>query len=94
MKKSVRLFLTGNVQPMFFGPYVKEEATSLNVRGFVRSLEDKRIEVFLEGDAKAVDEMIPRCKTGPYNTSIKHVDMRDERFQDFKDFRILKIWNP
>lgn len=91
MKKSVRLFLTGNVQPMFFGPYLRDEATLLNVRGFVRPLEDKRIEVFLEGDAKAVDEMIPKCKTGPYNTTIKHVEMQEARFQDFKDFRIMKI---
>ena len=91
MKKSIRLFLTGNVQPMFFGPYLRDEATLLNVRGFVRPLEDKRIEVFLEGDAKAVDEMIPKCKTGPYNTSIKNVEMQEARFQDFKDFRILKI---
>lgn len=76
---------------MFFGPYLKQEAEKLNVRGFARPLEDKRIEVFLEGDLKAVEAMIPRCKTGPYSTSIKHVEMRDERFQDFKDFRLMKI---
>ena len=91
MKKSVRLFLTGNVHPMFFGPYVKQEAEKLNVRGFMRPLEDKRIEVFIEGDINAVEEMIPKCKTGPYNTKIRDVEMRDERFQDFKDFRIMKI---
>ncbi len=91
MKKSVRLFLSGNFHPMFFGPYLKDEATKLNVRGFARALEDKRIEVFIEGDAKAVDEMIPRCKTGPYNTQIKNVEMREERFQDFKEFKILTI---
>lgn len=91
MKKSVRLFLTGNVQPMFFAPYLKQEAEKLNVRGFVRTLEDKRIEVFLEGDMNAVERMIPLCKTGPYNTTIKHSEMRDERFQDFKDFRVLNI---
>lgn len=91
MKKSVRLFLTGNVQPMFFGPYVKQEAEKLNVRGFIRPLEDKRIEVFLEGDLKAVEEMIPRCKTGPYNTQIRLAEQRDERFQDFKEFKIMTI---
>ena len=57
----------------------------------MRPLEDKRIEVFIEGDINAVEEMIPKCKTGPYNTKIRDVEMRDERFQDFKDFRIMKI---
>ncbi|HLC54451.1 MAG TPA: acylphosphatase [Candidatus Nanoarchaeia archaeon] len=91
MKKSVRLTLNGSLQPMFFLPYVKDEATKLNVRGFVRELEDKRVEVFMEGDTTAVEAMIPKCKTGPYNTKIRDVEMRDERFQDFKDFRIMKI---
>ena len=91
MKKSVRLLLTGNIQPMFFSPYVKTEAEKLNVRGFVRELDDKRIEVFLEGDMNSVDNMIPKCRTGPYNTQIRHVDLKEERFQDFKDFKIMKI---
>ena len=91
MKKSVRLLLTGNIQPMFFSPYVKPEAEKLNVMGFVRELDDKRIEVFLEGDMNSVDNMIPKCRTGPYNTQIRHVDLKEERFQDFKDFKIMKI---
>ena len=91
MKKSIRLFLSGTVQPMFFAPYIKQEADKLGLRGYVRNLEDKRIEVFIEGDIKVVDEMIPKCRTGPYNTKIRSVEQKDERFQDFKDFRIMNI---
>jgi acylphosphatase len=91
MKKSLRLFLTGSLQPMFFNPYIKAEAEKLNVRGFVRILEDKRVEVFIEGDSKAVEAMIPKCKQGPYNTKIASVEQRDERFQDFKDFKVMGI---
>ncbi len=91
MKKSMRLILSGSVQPMFFMPYLKDEATKLNVRGFARELEDKRIEVFIEGDLAAVEAMIPKCKTGPYNTKIRSAEEKVERFQDYKDFKILKI---
>ena len=91
MKKSVRLILTGALQPMFFHDYIKKEADALKVRGYIRSLEDGKVEVFLEGDSKIVDEMIPLCKVGPYNTKIRNVDVKDERFQDFKDFRIVRI---
>jgi acylphosphatase len=63
----------------------------LKIRGYVRSLEDGRVEIFLEGDMNALEEMIPKCKTGPYNTQIRNVEQKDERFQDFKDFRIVKI---
>ena len=91
MKRSLRLILSGSLQPMFFLPYVKEEAAKLNVRGFVRELEDKRVEVFIEGDSSAIEAMVPKCKIGPYNTKIKNVEQREERFQDYKDFRVLRI---
>lgn len=91
MKKSIRLFLTGTVQPMFFGPYIKEEADKLGVRGYIRTLEDGRIEIFLEADVNTMEQMIPKCKTGPYNTRIRDVQQKDERFQDFKDFKIMRI---
>jgi len=91
MKKSVRLFLTGALQPMFFHEYIKKEADALKIKGYVRSMEDGRVEIFLEGDINSLGEMIPKCKTGPYNTQIRNVEQKDERFQDFKDFRIVKI---
>lgn len=91
MKKSIRLFLTGAMQPMFFNEYIKKQADAHNVRGYLRNLEDGRVEIFLEGDMKSVEAVIPLCKTGPYNTQIRNVETRDERFQDFKDFRIMKI---
>lgn len=91
MKKSFRLFITGAVQPMFYNEYVKKNADNLNVRGYIRSLEDGRMEVFLEGDIKATEAMIEICKQGPYNTQIRNVERKDERFQDFKDFRVMKI---
>ncbi len=91
MKKSIRLFITGALQPMFYNEYIKKQAEQLGVRGYIRSTEDGRMEIFLEGSIKVVEDMIPLCKQGPYNTQIRHVEQRDERFQDFKDFRIMKI---
>lgn len=76
---------------MFYNEYVKKAADGMNVRGFLRALEDGRVEIFLEGDMKAVEDMISVCKQGPYNTQIRNVERRDERFQDFKDFRVLRI---
>jgi len=91
MKKSVRLYVDGNVQGVFFRAFVKENAERLNVKGFVRNLEDGRIEVFIEGNTNEVDKMIELCKKGPKHSNIKKVDMKPEKFQDFKTFKILHI---
>lgn len=89
MKKCVRLHLTGTVQSLFFRQFVKSSAEQNNIRGFLRNLEDGRMEILLEGDALDVDNMIAVCSQGPQHAKIRTVDQKEERLQDFKDFRIL-----
>ena len=91
MKKSIRLYITGTIQGVFFRAFIKENAEKYNVKGFVRNLEDGRIEVFLEGDADNVNKMIELCKKGPKHSKKEKVEEKEERFQDFKTFKVLNI---
>ena len=91
MKKSLRVFVTGNVQSMFFEQFIKSNADKLDVRGYLRKLEGGRLEIFIEGDNEKVDEMHSICKRGTQYTQIRKTEEKEETFQDFKDFRILKI---
>ena len=91
MKKSIRLYLSGTVQGIFYRAFVKENAEKLNVKGFVRNLEDGRVEIFLEGNPDEVKKMIELCEKGPKHSMIKGVEEKVERFQDFKNFKILHI---
>lgn len=91
MKKSVRLYITGTVQGVFFRAFVKENAEKQNVKGFTRNLEDGRVEVFLEGDVDKVNKMIELCKKGPRHSIIKNIQIKPERFQGFKTFKVLHI---
>lgn len=89
MKKSVRIYIIGNVQGIFFRSFLKENAERYNVKGFTRNLEDGRVEVFLEGDADDVNKLMELCKKGPRHAQIKKVDVVLEKFQDFKTFKVL-----
>lgn len=91
MKKSVRLFITGNLQSLFFRQHIKENADINNVKGFLRNREDGKVEIFLEGDVQDVDEMIKVCSTSPKFSTIRSVEQRDEKFQEFKDFKIFRF---
>ena len=91
MKKSVRLYIDGTVQGVFFRMFVKENAERYNVKGFVRNLEDGKIEVFLEGNVDEVSKMIELCRKGPKHAQIRNVEIKPERFQDFKVFKVLHI---
>ena len=91
MKKSIRLYIHGTVQGVFFRAYIKENAERYNVKGFTRNLTDGRIEVFLEGDTENVNKMVELCKKGPKHSQIKKVEIKPEKFQDLKTFKVLHI---
>jgi acylphosphatase len=91
MKKAIRLYIEGTVQGVFFMEFIKENAERYNVKGFVRGLEDGRVEVFLEGNPDEVNKMIELCQKGPKHAQIRKIDTKDEKFQDLKAFKILHI---
>ncbi len=91
MKKAVRLYIEGTVQGVFFRKFIKENAERYNVKGFVRNLEDGRVEVFAEGGIENVNKLIELCKQGPKHSQIENVDIREEKFQGFKEFKLLHI---
>ena len=91
MKKSIRLFLTGSVQGVFFRQFIKDNADKNSIKGYVRNLEDGRLEVFLEGDNEKVENMKAICERGPKHAHIRNVEEKPESFQGFKEFKILRI---
>ena len=91
MLKTFRIYITGTVQGVFFRDYIKEKADSLHVRGYVRNLEDKRVEVVAEGKNENVKVLLEYCKNGSPHSKIKQVDFEEIRHQDFKDFKVIKI---
>ena len=91
MKKAVRLYIKGIVQGIFFRQFIQDNAEKNNVKGFARNLEDGRVEVFAEGNNEDVDKMIELCRKGPKHSQIEDVEVKEEKFQDFKEFKILHI---
>jgi len=91
MKKAVRIYITGTVQGVFFRAFVKENAERYDVKGFTRNLEDGRIEIFLEGNPENVNKMMELCEKGPKHSQIKKMEVKPEKFQDFKTFKVLHI---
>lgn len=91
MKRSVRLYLTGSVQSLFLKQFVKKAADANNIKGYLRSLEDGRMEIFIEGDSDDVKAMVAVCKEGPKHSIIRSVEEKEDRHQGFKDFKIMTI---
>jgi len=91
MKKTLRIYLSGTIQGIFFRKFVKENAERHNVKGFVRNLEDGRVEAFFEGNTNDVDKMVEICKNGSKEAKIKGIEIKQENFQGLNSFKILHI---
>ena len=79
--KRVHLFISGRVQGVFFRYNTKRVAEKLGVFGWVRNLEDGRVEVVAEGEEDKIDKLIEFCKRGPPLARVDKVEVKEEEFR-------------
>jgi len=89
--KTIKLTVSGSVQGVTFRQFVRDNADRLGIRGFVRNLEDGRVEIVAEGKDEMVNELIDRCKKGPPHANVKETEVRDIKNQGFDDFKISSM---
>ena len=68
----IRIFVTGKVQGVFFRQALKVTAKKNNVFGWVRNLEDGRVEAVLEGDEEKVSRLVEWAHGGPAGAALRH----------------------
>ncbi len=68
-------FVTGLVQGVFFRASTQEQATDLGLRGYVRNLSDGRVEVLVEGEEFAVDQLVQWLWHGPPGAEVEKVEV-------------------
>jgi len=73
--KSVRLVLSGRVQGVGFRAFTRRQAAALGVRGTVRNMADRRVEIYAAADAETLERFKERVSSGP---SFGRVDAIDE----------------
>ena len=86
----VRVFVKGKVQGVFFRQALKVKAIQNGVFGWVRNLDDGRVEAILEGNEENVNTLVEWCHGGPANARVEDVDIRNEKYSnEFSKFDVL-----
>jgi acylphosphatase len=70
---AVRCLVAGHVQGVFFRAATAERALDLGVRGWVRNLPDRRVEVLATGDPEAVATLTQWLWQGPPRAQVVSV---------------------
>ncbi|MBK9940064.1 MAG: acylphosphatase [Kouleothrix sp.] len=69
------VLINGRVQGVNFRSATQEQARSLGVAGWVRNLDDGRVEAVFEGPRAAVSRMVSWCYAGPRFARVEQVEV-------------------
>jgi acylphosphatase len=73
MLYTVHVMISGRVQGVFFRVHTKKQADKLDVKGWVRNMDDGRVEAMFEGEKDKVDSIVSWCHVGPTLSKVTQV---------------------
>ena len=89
IQKRIHIFITGRVQGVFFRQSTRVMAIKNNVNGWVRNLDDGRVEIVAEGEKQNIDNLTTWCKTGSANSRVDEFELSEENYTDeFENFEV------
>ena len=88
-KVRFHVWINGRVQGVCFRAYTQEKAEELNLTGWVKNLQDGRVEAVFEGEEEDVIEMIKWCHRGPAYAQVTEVTVAQDEYKgEFKRFSL------
>ncbi len=82
------VFVSGKVQGVYYRATTRDTAREKGVSGWVRNLEDGRVEAVFEGPKEDVEAMIDFCYEGSDAARVEDVKVSDEKPQGEDGFRV------
>ena len=80
MTKSLHCLVSGKVQGVNYRSWVKSQAGQLGIKGWVRNLDDGRVEVLAQGDEDALQSLKGKLALG---STMSHVDNVETQWMDY-----------
>jgi len=90
MKGAVHIFVVGTVQGVSYRSWAVCTARELGLSGWVRNLQDGRVEAVFEGEPAKVRKMAELCKKGPPHANVEKVEIKKEMPSGFEGFEVRR----
>ena len=74
----IHLFISGRVQGVWYRASMSNEGARIGLNGWVRNLDDGRVEAVVEGSRDDIQEMIVWCRKGPPMARVDDIAVEDE----------------
>ncbi len=85
------ILISGKVQGVFFRSSAKKRADELHITGWIRNLDDGRVEAVFEGEQEKVEKMVEWCRKGSSYAIVNNIQVISEEYEgEFNDFSICR----
>ena len=84
------VFISGRVQGVFFRANTRDQAQKRDVDGWVKNLEDGRVEAVFEGESETVQSMVEWCHEGSPAAEVREVSVSEEEPKGLEGFEIRR----
>jgi acylphosphatase len=74
-KRTVGLLISGRVQGVGYRDFVRREAETRALTGWVRNRRDGKVEAVVSGEASIVDEFVAACRHGPPAARVADIEV-------------------
>lgn len=87
--RRVHLTISGRVQGVLFRANTKRQAELIGVKGWVKNLDEDKVEAIAEGNEEQIKKFIAYCKRGPDEARVNDVKIEDQEYKsEFRGFSI------
>jgi len=86
---TVNLLIKGKVQGVFYRTAAKGEADKLGVTGWVKYINEGRVEAMVTGNEERLQQFIEWCRKGPEKAIVTDVIVTPLSEQEFDDFTVI-----
>ena len=87
-KAAKRWLIAGTVQGVGFRMFVQHKATALGLAGWVRNLDDGRVEAYAVGPAARLSDLAAALHMGPRMAEVRSVDEREMPVENLSGFSV------
>jgi acylphosphatase len=88
---AIHVLVSGKVQGVFYRKHTQQTGQALGLTGWVRNLDDGRVEILAEGDAEALKNLVAWCGKGSPKARVENVEVDEvEPSNGFSAFEVRR----
>jgi acylphosphatase len=89
--KYAEILVIGKVQGVWFRDFVKRNAISLKLNGWVKNNPDGSVSVAVEGEEEIINQLIDKIKIGSQLSRVEDVQVNWQTFENkYNSFKVLR----